>query len=56
MSNQLYKLKVNLRKIPAAIIKTRAEDGRKYLIIDIAMSGMFDNDNATYLDLDMREN
>lgn len=56
MSNQLYKLKINLRKIPAAIIKTRAEDGRKYLIIDIAMSGMFDNDNATYLDLDMREN
>lgn len=56
MSNQLYKLKINLRKIPAAIIKTRAEDGRKYLIIDIAMSGMFDNENATYLDIDMREN
>jgi hypothetical protein len=56
MSNQLHKLKINLRKIPAAIIKTRAEVGRKYLIIDIAKSGMFDNDNATYLDIDMREN
>jgi hypothetical protein len=56
MSNQLHKLKINLRKIPAAIIKTRAEDGRKYLIIDIAKSGMFDNENATYLDIDMREN
>jgi hypothetical protein len=55
MSNTLLKLKIDLLKIPSAVAKD-GKDGRKYLLIDIVKSGLFDGKAGLYLDVDMREN
>ena len=55
MSNTLNKLKIDLLKIPSAVTKD-GKDGRKYLLIDIVKSGLFDGKAGLYLDVDMREN
>ena len=55
MSNTLNKLKIDLLKIPSAVAKD-GKDGRKYLLIDIVKSGLFDGKAGLYLDVDMREN
>lgn len=55
MSNTLNKLKIDLLKIPSAVAKD-GKDGRKYLLIDIVKSGLFEGKSGLYLDVDMREN
>jgi hypothetical protein len=55
MSNTLNKLKIDLLKIPSAVAKD-GKDGRKYLLIDIVKSGLFEGKAGLYLDVDMREN
>lgn len=55
MSNTLHKLKIDLLKIPSAVTKG-GKDGRKYLLIDIVKSGLFEGKSGLYLDVDMREN
>ena len=55
MSNTLNKLKIDLLKIPSAMAKD-GKDGRKYLLIDIVKSGLFEGKSGLYLDIDMREN
>ena len=55
MSNTLNKLKIDLLKIPSAVAKD-GKDGRKYLLIDIVKSGLFEGKSGLYLDIDMREN
>lgn len=51
----IYKIKIDLLKIPGARQIT-GKDGRNYVAIDTAASGVFVGAKAVYLDLDMREN
>jgi len=55
MSNQLYKLNLDLLKIPHAKVIT-GKDNVEYLAIDIAKSGIYYKGKGAYLNLDMREN
>ena len=55
MRNTLNKLKIDLLKIPSAVAQD-GKDGRKYLLIDIVKSGLFEGKSGLYLDVDMREN
>lgn len=53
MSNQLYKLKIDLLKVTGAI-KFTSKNGQEY--IAIPASSLYMAPKASYLDLDMREN
>ena len=53
MSNQLYKLKIDLLKVTGAI-KFTAKNGQEH--IAIPASSLYMAPKASYLDLDMREN
>jgi len=55
MSNQLYKLNIDLLKITGAKVIT-GKDNVEYLAIDIAKSGIYYKGKGAYLNLDMREN
>ena len=53
MSNQLYKLKIDLLKVTGAI-KFTSKNGQEH--IAIPASSLYMAPKASYLDLDMREN